>query len=79
MTCDIQIFTQILAEADYILLSSELMFAVGETIQCADINIVDDSTVESDELFFVEISSDDATITFGSTISAVFITDNDGK
>lgn len=66
----------IFAEADFNLPNSELIFAVGETIQCANITVIDDNIVEGDESFFVEIRHDDNIIT---TVSAVLITDNDSK
>ena len=66
-------------EADFSLPSNELIFAIGDMIQCVNITIIDDNVVEGDEMFIVEIFSDDAPIILGNSISAVFITDDDSK
>lgn len=60
---------------DFNLPNNELTFTIGETIQCVSVVIFDDTTVEGDEVFMVEVSSDDDL----SSISAVIITDNDSK
>ena len=64
------------AGVDFNLPINELTFTIGETVQCVSIVIFDDTIVEDNEVFMVEVSSESDDL---FPISAVIITDNDSK
>ena len=47
--------------------------------QCTDISIVDDTILENDEVFSVELSTNDLDVDFETASAMVTISDNDGR
>ena len=74
----------LLAGSDYTPVSTPLTFTSGETIgstRCVTVDILDDSVVESAEMFTILLLSDGLTQTINTTSANVTIyeDDSDGK
>ena len=48
-----------------------------QNLRCLNISVIDDETLESEEEFFIELSSSDDSVAFNFTRSTVSIRDND--
>ena len=63
---------------DYGVLQDDLLFEQGSQRQCRNISIVDDTALESDEVFSVILTTVDLSVVLSPNISTVLIIDNDG-
>ncbi len=63
---------------DFIGVTSLLIFQPGVTEQCIDIIIVNDSALENDERFFVQLITADDSVDLTPSIAEVIISDDDG-
>ena len=68
-----------LADLDYTSLSVELSFNSANDQQqlCMSIDTIDDSDVEGNEMFFVDITTSEAQVSVSPSRATVTITDND--
>ena len=66
------------ADDDYGVLGDDLLFEQGSPQQCRNISIVDDTSLESDEVFYVNLTTVDLSVVLSPNISTVLIMDNDG-
>ena len=57
---------------------TQLVFESAGTL-CVDISIQNDQILEEEEVFFVELTSNDVQVIFSRPSSSVTIIDNDGK
>ena len=60
----------------------ELTFLSGardDDFQCVDVDITDDSALEGDEVFKVELTTAEAYVMLGNDMAAVSVWDNDGE
>ena len=55
----------------------DLFLTSSSTVQCVNIIIISDLTVEMNETFFVTLNSISSTVILGNTVSTVTITDTD--
>ena len=70
------------AGSDYDAISVTLTFGEGDRVQCARINITDDSCVKPDQTFSVDINNlqnSPSLVTLGTDISAVVTIFDDGE
>ena len=51
----------------------------GDNSQCVDVNIIDDSALEGDETFAVELTTANTVVMLGNNETAISISDNDSK
>ena len=65
------------ADDDYGVLGDDL-FEQATPQQCRNISIVDDTSLESDEVFSVNLTTVDLSVVLSPNISTVLIIDNDG-
>ncbi len=64
---------------DFNELNREVVFDSSSTnVSCYDLDILDDSIVESHEIFLLEVSSEDSAVLFPSPNVSITIEDNDG-
>ena len=63
---------------DYGILQTNLLFEQATPQQCRNISIVDDTALESDEVFSVNLTTVDLSVVLSPNISIVLIIDNDG-
>ena len=63
---------------DYEVLQANLVFEPATTQQCRNISIVDDTALESDEVFSVNLTTVDLSVVLRPNTSTVVIIDNDG-
>ena len=76
------IYIPIVSPTDYSSLHTTLTFAACETRQCVNVNIVDDSVHEPDEVFVFTLTSTpgmNSGISIRPDMGEIVITDNDGK
>ena len=66
------------ADNDYGMLQDDLLFEQATPRQCRNISIVDDTALESDEVFSVNLTTVDLSVVLSPNISTVLIVDNDG-
>ena len=81
-TSAIKLYTLQIAQTDYVSIDETVTFqpATSTSPVCVNISIMDDSTLESDEVFTVRLTSSDVDVVIGSIQEAnVTISDNDGK
>lgn len=64
---------------DYGTRSVELLFEQQPTPQCTDIQIVNDSILENDESFSINLTTDVLSVILSPNVATVVIIDNDGK
>ena len=71
--------SQALAGLDYAALSAELSFnsANDDQLLCMSVGIIDDSLVEGNEMFFVDITTSAAQVSVSPSRHTVTIVDND--
>ncbi len=72
-------YTAAMEDFDYTSINTTVSFASGSaggTEACADISILDDAVLESDQTFFVRVSSSDPDLMLTTIIT---ITDNDSR
>ena len=55
----------------------DLFLTSSSTVQCVNIIIINDLTVEMNETFFVTLNSTSSTVILGNTVSTVTITNID--
>ncbi len=65
--------------ADYVAASGSLTFNPGETSKSIPVTILDDSVVEGDETFTVNLSSQGGNFAFGQATAVVTIVDNEAS
>lgn len=66
--------------ADFNVLSStELSFSPGDTEKNIVIQTVNDELIETDETFFVNLSTTSQVVQINERVTTITITDNDGK
>ena len=73
-----------LGGVDYFLTPTELTFQDGSpqgAIECVDVQIIDDETVENSETFYIELSTNDSNVQLLSYYQrrGYYIYDSDGK
>jgi len=69
------------ANLDFVEMSVDLDFPVPSRsgdMQCINLTTLDDSALEENETFILELTTLNAGITFGNTMTNVVIVDNDG-
>lgn len=67
---------------DFNFTNQTLTFSTGDTAgvnQCGLIDVIDDSTVENNEIFAISFTTSDSVVEFSSDQTTVNITDNDSK
>lgn len=57
----------------------ELTFQPGTSSQCASVIVNDDSTLENNEIFLVELTTADEAVQLNPTSANITIIDNDSK
>ena len=51
----------------------------GDNSQCVDVNIIDDSALEGDETFSIELTTANTVVMLGNNETEISISDNDSK
>lgn len=64
---------------DFINAISPLAYSPGVNVQCTNISIVNDTTLENDERFFVQLTTTDVDIDLAPSVAEVIISDDDGE
>ena len=64
---------------DYTTVTAQLTFQATVTLQCSSISIVDDTILENDEVFSVQLSTLDQDVNLTPSTATVTIEDNDSE
>jgi len=67
---------------DYLSTTVELVFMSGAfngSMECANISIVNDSRLEENETFDIELTSSDPDVVLGNNVTTIILVDDDGK
>ena len=67
------------AGSDYFLGTMSLTFTANGLTQCGGISITQDSRVENDETFTLQLTSSDPDVTLGASMATVTILNDDSK
>ena len=67
------------AAIDYTTVTAQLTFQATVTLQCSSISIVDDTILENDEVFSVQLSTLDQDVNLTPSTATVTIEDNDSE
>ena len=73
------LFFNFIAGLDYAYTKEAINFEPGETVALIIIPIVDNTAVESDEIFIAALSSEDNNIVIDSKFTTIMILDPDSK
>ena len=66
-------------EADFNQLSAQLLLNANSVLQCVNIDIVNDTILEENELFLAVLETDDQQVILDPFSANVVILNNDGK
>ena len=66
----------IASTTDYVSLSAVITFTPMDREQCIIVNLIDDEVIESQEIFFLSISSDNPDVTFTNEAVSILINDS---
>ena len=58
---------------------TQLVFTSAEPLHCVNVSIENDAVLEENEVFFVELSTNDPQVNLSSPSASVTILDNDGN
>lgn len=67
----------IIAGADYVPISVEIEFNSSVEMQCMDIQVIDDTTLETDEVFFITLEVSDPDVILENHTATIIIGNND--
>lgn len=69
------------ADLDYVSLSEHIIFpenTLNDTELCIDVDIIDDDSIEANEMFFIELTPPIRGIVFENNLTAIIIIETDG-
>lgn len=75
----LDVYTFVCSDEDYTFTSVELMFTPMDPVQCTNISILNDSIVEADELFTLQLSAVSPRVEITDNTTTVIIQDDDSK